>query len=95
MRFVRKADLRVAQKADLRVAQRVAQRGALAVAETRVPRQDQPKMVVGASVAVIYDARRSVITANQATLGATGITMHVLPAGSTFDPKTGVATLAH
>jgi hypothetical protein len=26
-------------------------------------------------------------------LGATGIAMHVLPAGSRFDPATGVATL--
>jgi hypothetical protein len=28
-----------------------------------------------------------------ATLGATGIVMHVLPAGSRYDPRTGVATL--
>lgn len=49
--------------------------------------------VSGASVAVIYDARRSVIAPDGATLGATGIVMHVLPAGSRFDPRTGVATL--
>ena len=49
--------------------------------------------IAGASVAVIYDARRSAITAPGATLGATGMTVHVLPAGGRFDPKTGVATL--
>ena len=47
----------------------------------------------GASVATIYDARKSTITPTTATLGASGMSMHVLPAGSTFDPKTGVATL--
>jgi hypothetical protein len=26
-------------------------------------------------------------------LGAAGVTMHLLPAGSTFDPERGVATL--
>jgi cyanophycinase len=50
--------------------------------------------VTGASAAVIYDARRSASTAPGATtLGATGIVMHVLPAGSRFDPRTGVARL--
>ncbi len=47
----------------------------------------------GASVATIYDARTAKITPATATLGASGLTMHVLPAGSTFDPKTGIATL--
>lgn len=42
----------------------------------------------------IYDARNATITpASAAVLGATGIRMQVLPAGSTFDPKTGVAVL--
>lgn len=49
--------------------------------------------VAGASVAVIYDARKSVITTAGTALGASGMTMHVLPAGSRFDPTTGVATL--
>lgn len=49
--------------------------------------------VAGASVAVIYDARHSAITPTTTTLGATGMVMHVLPAGSRFDPNTGVATL--
>ena len=49
--------------------------------------------VAGASVAVVYDARRAAITPAGATLGATGLLMHVLPAGSRFDPQTGAATL--
>lgn len=49
--------------------------------------------VVGESVAVIYDARRSAITAPGTTLGASGVSMHVLPAGSRFDPASGQATL--
>jgi cyanophycinase len=49
--------------------------------------------ISGASVAVIYDARRATTTAPGTTLGATGVTMHVLPAGARFDPQAGVATL--
>ncbi len=49
--------------------------------------------IAGASVAVIYDARRSAITGQGTALGASGMTMHVLPAGSTFNPRTGVAVL--
>jgi cyanophycinase len=50
--------------------------------------------VVGASVAVIYDARQSDTTSGDAPLlGGTGITMHVLPAGSTFDPRSGAVSL--
>jgi cyanophycinase len=49
--------------------------------------------VSGASVAVVYDARRATTTAPGTTLGATGVSMHVLPAGARFDPQTGVATL--
>ena len=48
--------------------------------------------VAGASVVVIYDARRSTVTQGS-TLGATDVRMHVLPAGSRFDPKKGTATL--
>lgn len=50
--------------------------------------------VNGASVAVIYDARAATITTPGATsLGATGLRMHVLPAGATFNPVTGEARL--
>ena len=50
--------------------------------------------VAGASVAVIYDARRAAITPRSSpTLGGTGIQLHVLPAGSAFDPSTGIAHL--
>jgi len=53
-----------------------------------------PWRIAGASVAVIYDARASAITpASSHVLGATGMRMHVLPAGSSFDVKTGKATL--
>jgi cyanophycinase len=48
--------------------------------------------VEGASVAVIYDARGGTRTAS-GVLGATDVRMHVLPAGSTFDPATGRALL--
>jgi hypothetical protein len=34
-----------------------------------------------------------VTLASSHVLGATNLRMHVLPAGSTFDPKTGKATL--
>jgi len=49
--------------------------------------------VVGESAAVVYDARRAAITPAGVTLGASGLVMHVLPAGSRYDPRTGVATL--
>jgi cyanophycinase len=53
-----------------------------------------PWRIAGASVAVIYDARSSETTPSSAhVLGATNMRMHVLPAGSTFDPRTGKATL--
>ncbi len=46
--------------------------------------------VEGASAAVIYDARHARINAGDATvLGAAGVIVDVLPAGSTFDPSTG------
>ncbi|HEU4585824.1 MAG TPA: cyanophycinase [Gemmatimonadaceae bacterium] len=50
--------------------------------------------VLGASAVVVYDARGAAITGAAApTLGAAGIVMHVLPAGSSFDPRTGKAAL--
>ena len=52
-----------------------------------------PWEVIGASQAVVYDARRSSLTPTGATLGAANIQVHVLPAGSRFDLATGKATL--
>lgn len=49
--------------------------------------------VSGESVAVVYDARRAEVTTAGTTLGASGVVMHVLPAGSRFDPGTGRAQL--
>jgi len=49
--------------------------------------------VSGASAVVVYDARGAVAGPASAPLGGTGIVTHVLPAGSTFDPATGRATL--
>ena len=48
--------------------------------------------VSGASVVVIYDARRAQVSASGA-LGASEISTHVLPARGRFDTRTGVATL--
>lgn len=51
--------------------------------------------VLGASAVVVYDARHATITPpGDGALGATGIEMHVLPAGSTFDPGEGKAVLS-
>ena len=59
-----------------------------------IVRPDGTWRVAGASVVIIYDARHATITrGGDAPLGATDIRMHVLPAGATFDPKTGVARL--
>ena len=50
--------------------------------------------VSGESVVIIYDARQATISpTGSGALGATDLRMHVLPAGATFDPKTGVARL--
>jgi cyanophycinase len=50
--------------------------------------------VTGESAAVVVDARETKVTAaSAARLGATGVRVHVLPAGSTFAPATGAATL--
>jgi cyanophycinase len=58
-----------------------------------VVRPDGQWEIAGASVVTIYDARHASITNAPATLGETGMVMHVLPAGSRFDPRTGKATL--
>ncbi|HEX7242867.1 MAG TPA: cyanophycinase [Longimicrobiaceae bacterium] len=50
--------------------------------------------VVGASAALVLDARPARVTPAAApVLGAADVRMHLLPAGSTFDPRTGRATL--
>ncbi len=50
--------------------------------------------VLGASVAVVFDARRARITPpSAAVLGAEGVRLHVLPAGGTFDPRDGQASI--
>lgn len=50
--------------------------------------------ILGKSVAVVFDARKSAITRPGApALGATDVRLSVLPAGSTYDPRTGKATL--
>jgi cyanophycinase len=50
--------------------------------------------IEGASAAIVYDAREAAVTPTSAPrLGATGLRVHVLPAGSTFDPRTGRAAL--
>jgi cyanophycinase len=49
--------------------------------------------ILGASVAVVYDARGAKVTPSGTTLGATAVKMSVLPAGSTYDLGTGTATL--
>jgi cyanophycinase len=46
--------------------------------------------VLGESAVVIYDARRAHVTEEKKPLlGATGLRVHVLPAGAAFDPRTG------
>ncbi len=50
--------------------------------------------VLGASAVIVFDARSSRITSPTAPrLGALDIHVSVLPAGSTFNPRTGRATL--
>lgn len=50
--------------------------------------------IIGASAAIIYDARHATITPPGAKiLGASGLTVSVLPAGSSYDPATARATL--
>ena len=50
--------------------------------------------IIGASAAIIYDARHATITPPTAkVLGASGLTVSVLPSGSHYDPATARATL--
>jgi cyanophycinase len=50
--------------------------------------------IMGASTVLIVDARDAKRTpADASVLGASGVRMHLLPSGATFDPKTGKATL--
>ena len=55
---------------------------------------DNTWRVLGASAAVVFDARSARITPNDAcALGAADVRLHVLPAGSRFDPNAGHAGL--
>jgi hypothetical protein len=45
--------------------------------------------VLGESAVLIYDARRARITPQGRPLGATGVLVHLVPPGGSFDPKTG------
>ena len=50
--------------------------------------------ILGESVAVVFDARRAAITPPGApALGAMDVRVAVLPAGSTYDPRSGRAEL--
>ena len=50
--------------------------------------------VIGRSAAVIYDARQARVTnGGSPILGAADIRLHLVPAGGTFDPRSGSATL--
>ena len=49
--------------------------------------------VIGAGLVVIYDPRGAEVTADSAPLGASGVKMSVLPAGSRYEPATGEAEL--
>lgn len=50
--------------------------------------------VEGASAVIVYDARKAPITTSSApVLGASDVRLHLLPAGSRFDPATGIAEL--
>lgn len=50
--------------------------------------------VLGESAVLVYDARQARITdPTRPILGATGVRVHVLPAGGVFDPRTGTGGL--
>ena len=50
--------------------------------------------VLGESVAVVFDARRAKVTPpSSSPLGATGVQLSVLPAGSVYDPSSGRVSL--
>lgn len=51
--------------------------------------------VVGASQVVVYDARGAQIASGTVVPGATGIRVHILPAGSRWNPKIGDPVLPH
>jgi len=51
-------------------------------------------LVLGKSAVMILDARRArTNAAHEPVLGATDIRMSLLPAGSTYDPRTGETVL--
>jgi cyanophycinase len=53
-------------------------------------------VIEGTSAAVVYDARSATVTpAGPYRLGVADLRLHVLPAGSSFDPRTGTAVLPH
>jgi cyanophycinase len=57
-------------------------------------RPDGSWRVLGESSVVIYDARHARVTnGRQPLLGATGLRVHVIPAGGMFHPKTGSGDL--
>lgn len=49
--------------------------------------------VVGAGSVIVYDARAATISDATVPLGATGVRMHILPAGSRFEPFSSAAAL--
>jgi len=50
--------------------------------------------ILGRSAVVVYDARRATITdPDQPLLGGRDLRLHVLPAGSSYDPRSGRANL--
>ncbi|MEO8294423.1 MAG: cyanophycinase [Gemmatimonadota bacterium] len=49
--------------------------------------------VLGASAVIVYDARGTHITRAGSPLGALSVKLHLLPSGSTFDPRSGRASL--
>jgi cyanophycinase len=54
----------------------------------------KPWSVIGESAAIVYDARHATISSPSApVLGAVDVRMHILPAGSTYDPRTGEGRL--
>jgi cyanophycinase len=51
--------------------------------------------VLGLSDVIVYDARQARISRHTGDLfGATDLRMHILPPGSTYDPKSGKATVS-
>lgn len=56
-----------------------------------IVRADGAWEVAGEGVVLIYDARQASTLADDA--GAAGMRLHVLPAGSTFEPRSGTARL--